>query len=245
MIARGATVAPTTTVTLGTSWDRWGDVSFKGTSLNYGFLDGGTPITGLTASGITSDAINIVSGVTGAGYYQQAMGIYFCLNDVLQDTSWQSLYDYYKINGVMLEIEYQANAAITNSSVSAAQPLLTYAVDHDNASYPVSHAIVQAYQNARVHSFAANPVCRIDLVPQASEYVYDGGIAPTAVSSAKLAKPRQWFDTQNLNTQHYGLRMWWNQLPVGGNNGVTGTLPGAAGSFLFRLRYNISFKGTF
>lgn len=144
---------------------------------------------------------------------------YFTLSQCLQAASYKELFEYYKINKVVLEFRYKGastpaytSAPATSSGNQAAynqeiineiNPVLYFKVDHDDNTADSLNTLKES-SRTREHQFTnAKPNFSITLKPAILAEAYK-----TALSSAYRPKWGQWLSTQDDTVPHYGIKAY-------------------------------------
>lgn len=158
--------------------------------------------------------------VNGAGLFQS-----FSLDSIYNSTSYQKLFEYYKINKVVVTLRYKADgqvrqdSVVTSSpgtqSVNEVNPLVYFKVDHNDVSADTLDQMKASMRTKEVQFRNNRPKIDIVLKPAILEEAYKSSIASTYVP-----KWGQWLTTLDPSVPHYGIKMY----AVG---------PGAASSSLY------------
>lgn len=141
----------------------------------------------------------------GSGYF-----VSFALDDVYNKTSYQKLFEYYKIDKVVVEFSYKADGDprrdVTQANqmgVNEANPLLYFKVDHNDITAD-SLATMKASSKTRKYQFTNDkPNFTIQIKPAVLDEVYKSSVASTYVP-----KWQQWLTTADLTVPHYGLKCY-------------------------------------
>lgn len=146
--------------------------------------------------------------VNGAGYFKS-----FAIQDIYNSTSYQKLFEYYKLNKVVITLRYKAegqvrqDSVVTTSpgtqSVNEVNPLVYFKVDHNDVTAD-SLATMKASMRTKEMQFTNNkPKMTIVLKPAILEEAYK-----SAVASTYVPKWGQWLTTQDPTVPHYGIKMY-------------------------------------
>ena len=146
--------------------------------------------------------------VNGAGLFKS-----FSLADIYNSTAYQKLFEYYKLNKVVITLRYKADgqvrqdSVVTTSpgtqSVNEVNPLVWFKVDHNDIN-PDTLDIMKASMRTKEMQFTNNnPKMTIVLKPAILEEAYKSTIASTYVP-----KWGQWLTTQDPSVPHYGIKMY-------------------------------------
>lgn len=150
-----------------------------------------------------------------------AVGLFrnFTLSQCLQVSHYQALFEYYKINKVVVEFRYKGaetpaytSVPITSSGNQAAyaqeiineiNPILYFKVDHNDITAD-SLATLKNSMRTREHQFTNDkPNFSITLKPAILAEAYK-----TAISTAYRPKWGQWLSTSDDTVPHYGLKVY-------------------------------------
>lgn len=157
-----------------------------------------------------------------------AVGLFrdFSLSQCLQVGNYTALFEYYKINKVVVEFRYKgtstpAYTTINGTSVqnnelkNEINPVIMWKVDHNDVSAD-SIATLKQSVRTREHQLTNNrPNFTIQLKPAILAESYK-----TAISSAYAPKWGQWLSTSDDTIPHYGLKVY--ALAGDGNNANMG-----------------------
>lgn len=145
-----------------------------------------------------------------------AVGLFrnYSLADCLQVAQYQALFEYYKINKVVVEFRYKGpstpaytsinGTGVTNNEiVNEVNPVLYFKVDHNDVNSD-SLATMKESMRTREHQFTNNnPNFTISFKPAIQAEAYK-----TAISSAYMPKWNQWLSTADDTIPHYGLKCY-------------------------------------
>lgn len=150
-------------------------------------------------------------------------------------TRYTNMFEYYRINKVVCKINWSAHAGsppynATDIPESLLIPTLAVSIDHDGGSIPVNLAGVLQYANAKRFVLNKPNVASFAFTPSILSRSYE-----TVTSDAFTPKFKQWIDTNDYTTPHYGLR-WATSVPVAAVSALLGRLD-------FVYTYYVSFKG--
>lgn len=143
--------------------------------------------------------------VNGAGLFQT-----FALQDVYNTVSYQKLFEYYKINKVIITLRYKAamnphqdTVTATTQSVNESNPVIWFKVDHNDVQAQ-SLSDMKASTRTKEIQFTNNrPKIQIVLKPAIQEEAYKSTVASTYVP-----KWGQYLTTQDPSVPHYGIKMY-------------------------------------
>lgn len=155
----------------------------------------------------------------------QTYGYYFSVSDLPQVSSWQLVFDQYKILGVKVEYVpvcsaanintlYNGNALALQTLNSQFNPIMQCVIDYDDASALGSENAALAYANCKTYRIY-RPWKRY-FRPHVAAAVYSSG---GFVSSANKRSP--WIDFNSPTTQHFGMKIF---MDAGSNNVMGGNI---------------------
>jgi len=197
-----------------------GLMTWAALSSETGYWPGGTsPITGTqSATGFT-------------GLYNFGMATAFRLSDVKSVADWTNVYDAYRINKVVCEVEFMNNTSLTTGT-SGVLPTLYMVYDQDSAGVPPNLTAIQQQQNVKRYCVGDKNRTRFSIAcrPRIQNIV----AAPS--TQYAIAKPGAWLNAASTGINHFGLKFYITDLAV----------PGTSGSEIavkFQFTYYISFRG--
>jgi len=127
---------------------------------------------------------------------------FFAFSDIQQVSSFQALFDQYRIVEVELWIEPANNTA----TVATAGPNWYSVVDYDDAATPSALAALQQYTN--VITTPLNNGHYVRFRPHVAKALYGGAF--TAFGN----ELSPWIDSASAGVQHYGFKMGCNVTPT-------------------------------
>ena len=150
-----------------------------------------------------------------------AQGLFrsFTLDDCLQATHYKSLFEYYRIDKVVIEFRYKGASTPAYTSVPATtagaqpaynqeikneiNPVLYFKVDHNDTTADSLNTMKESMRT-REHQFSNDkPNFSIQIKPAILAEAYK-----TALSSAYRPKWKQWLSMDDSNVPHYGLKAY-------------------------------------
>lgn len=192
---------------------------------------GGTaarPIFALTAPtpGVTN---NTTTSPLGSNYIDVGLGCTHSLADIANQATFASMYDAYKINYVVCEIEYLNNVSSTQGQ--AIMPTIWTYWDQDDAVPPVVTTNVTGKQGSKCfHPTSSKTRFHIKYRPMLRDTVQDSVGTANAV-----VKPATWINCTQVDVPHYAFKGWitdyYTQSPAVGTN-----------AFRINWTYNVSFR---
>lgn len=138
----------------------------------------------------------------------------FTLSQCLQASHYKELFEYYRINKVVLEFRYKGAAipayttingtSTTNNEIqNEINPVLYFKVDHNDESAD-SLNVLKESMRTREHQFTNNkPNFTIQIKPAILTESYK-----TTISTAYAPKWGQWLSTADDTVPHYGLKAY-------------------------------------
>lgn len=185
-------------------------------------------------SGTVNTLIATSTGV-GGGYASQAFNI--LLTQIPQYSEFTALYDYFKINYVVLKITWLATNVnmvdVSDSSMGA--PIMYYYCDRDDVSAFSADAagLNEMRAVSATKRFAFGPTkrtCTFKFKPSTLSLTYKTAL----VDSYSIAFNR-WIDCAEASTPYYGAKMMFHTPTASGN-------PSRANYFEVEATYYMSFK---
>lgn len=165
--------------------------------------------TGLVFSSVSSDSLT--------GCYQFGLAHNFQLANVVQNSDFTNLYDRYKIVGVSYKLYYHCNDA----PVSGLQvlPLVHYSTDNDDAVAPSVASEVSAKGDCKTKILGNRQYIKLWTRPKIAVPAYRSG----ATSAYDIEKAK-WINSSYNDVQHYGVKMWLNQVYMASSNNTAITI---------------------
>lgn len=175
--------------------------------------------------------------------YDVGFGGLFKLSDLQFAGNYTTMYDYYRINSITLELEdltspsYSPGVPIPGAGTGAAvMPLnstVYLAVDYDDSTVPTNVSTVQKRQGVRnLTCNTANNRMRIKWKPSV---IYGVERAAGTIVNSGIQKKGAWLDCTSPDINHYGLKGWISDFIS------TGTVAQIS-CYRMTWTYNVSFK---
>ena len=146
--------------------------------------------------------------VNGAGLFQT-----FSLDSIYNSTAYQKLFEYYKINKVIITLRYKAAAqshqdsVVTVSpgtqSVNETNPVVWFKVDHNDVTADTLDTMKASTRTKEIQFTNNRPKIEIVVKPAVLEEAYKSSIASTYVP-----KWGQYLTTADPSVPHYGIKMY-------------------------------------
>lgn len=188
---------------------------------------GPTPLVNGVAAG-TNLSLQLGNLSVGNVTYTQQFGasMHFKLSDVAENTDITGLFDNYRIVSVKLRFDYSWNQApgqVTNTggsiTNSASLPLMHIAYDCDDDTIPTS--VNQVVANSYCKTHRLDNTVKFTIKPRAQNVVAVSPVTGTNpvignTVSGGLLPSSTWLDTGNAAVRHYGMKMWFDNVPLQG-----------------------------
>jgi len=174
----------------------------------YRFVRHGETITVKNVSGPVFDNTTIVtagSAVDDFNSIQFGWGQFFALSQVSNYTEFTRLFDQYRIDKIVLNFKFQANAVDVTQRGGAKGgilPILYYTQDLDDGTAPASQDDLLQYQQCKSRILNGNDAFSMVIKPGVSRQVYQG-----ATSGYEMARSPK-IDNGYPDVQHYGIKCW-------------------------------------
>lgn len=192
-----------------------------------------------TASGAAGQApFNGVSPtITGSptgftGLYNLGLGTSFRLEDITSVADWQNMYDAYRINKIVCEVEFIQNVAAGASGQGSVLPTLYMVYDQDSAGNPPNLLTIQGQQGVKRFCVGDKGKVRfgMSIRPRSQQLL----AAPS--TSYGVNRPGMWLNCASSAINHFGLKFYITDLLAAGTN-VAET------AVKFQFTYYMSFRG--
>lgn len=162
------------------------------------------------------------------GYYSFGQGLGFALIDLQRySQNFTTNYDQYRINSITCKITYLASSY--NQGVD---PTVYAYVDYDDNAIPANQQAVVGRQGVKRFTFNDRSRTSMSITFKPKAMV----LAANTTASQPPAMPvRGWLDCNQPGINHNGLKIWWENLPLlGQDNLFTG--------IQYEFVYNVSMK---
>ena len=146
--------------------------------------------------------------VNGAGLFQT-----FQFADMYNNVSYSKLFEYYKINKVIITLRYKADLnprldVVTTSqpgttAPNEANPIIWFKVDHNDVTADSLDTLKSSSRTKEIQFTNNRPKIEIVLKPAVLSESYK-----SAVASTYVPKWGQWLTTQDTTVPHYGIKMY-------------------------------------
>lgn len=183
----------------------------------------------------------VASGGILPGLYDVPFAKAFQLNDLINFTDFQTMFDQYKIKRCVITARITALAdtfaqgatqPVTAGSLLANPTLMWYNDMDDNAVPGVDD--VRERMGVRMKQLIPGKTVRMSVSPRCDLPIYT---AAGALTQAAVGKAGQWLDTAVSNLPHYGIKGCITQLDL---RATAGSLPGYQISF--ETKYYLTLK---
>lgn len=148
----------------------------------------------------------------------------FQVSDLPQIASYATLFEYYKINKVIVEFSYKTGGLFANTStgtsisVNEINPTLIFKVDHNDVTGDSIGVLLQSMKTHKKQLTNNSPNFSITLKPAVQTEAYKSALATTYIP-----KWGQWLSMDDTTVPHYGLKLQM-QLPAPNANIDYGSL---------------------
>ncbi len=146
--------------------------------------------------------------VNGAGLFQT-----FSLDQIYNSASYQRLFEYYRINKVVITLRYKADLNVRQDTVTTSQPgtnavneanpVVWFKVDHNDINADTLDVMKSSTRTKEMQFTNNRPKLQIVLKPAIQSESYKSLTASTYVP-----KWNQWLTTQDPSVPHYGIKMY-------------------------------------
>jgi len=179
--------------------------------------------------GGSSAVTGVLSGTGFTGLYNFGLGTAFRLSDIVATPNWQTMYDAYRINKVICEVEFLNNTAIVGTNIL---PTLYMVYDQDSAGVPPNLLTIQGQQGVKRHCVGDKNKRRfgISCRPRTQFLM----AAPS--TSYAINKPGQWLNCVSPDINHFGLKFYVTDFLASGAASLENAIK-------FTFTYYVSFRG--
>lgn len=191
-------------------------------------------LTGGTAPLNSSFITSPVPSATGIlNTFDFGVGVKFQLADMLRSSAFTSIYDNYRLKQVHFSLEDMTGGALEGSY--QVNPTVYAFVDQDDSNAPASSSAITGRQGHKVWTMNNKNIAKysINIRPKPSLALYastDNGLG------AGQASTRGWLDCATPQVNHYGLKLWFTDVYLGGTNVNVA-------AFRVKCNYVFEFKG--
>ena len=150
------------------------------------------------------------------GQESTATGLFrsFTLDDCLQVAHYKELFEYYRIDKVVIEFRYKGAATPAYTTINGTgtqaneinneiNPVLYFKVDHNDASAQTLNDLKESMRTKEHQLTNGKPNFTIQIKPAILAEAYK-----TALASAYRPKWKQWISMDDSNVPHYGLKVY-------------------------------------
>ena len=145
--------------------------------------------------------------VTTTNASETSFAEHFQFDQITAYTEFTSLFDTYRIDGVLLKFQLISNPDATYSTASGTAlntgnyyPKLWYCVDYDDAN-PLTLSAMKERGNVKCRVLRPNSFLNILIRPNILSLIYR-----TNLTSGYAPKPRCWIDAANVDVPHYAFK---------------------------------------
>lgn len=159
-----------------------------------------------------------------------AVGLFrdFSFSQCLQVANYAALFEYYKINKVVVEFRYKGaetpayttinGTTVQNNEIkNEINPVLYFKVDHNDVTADTLDTLKKSMKTREYQLTNNNPNFTITFKPAIQAEAYK-----TAISTAYMPKWNQWLATTDDTVPHYGLKVY--AVAGKGNNANMGKI---------------------
>lgn len=190
-------------------------------------------------SGFASTSFNVNWGFTLGRIVGYLGGVFSYSLPVSNAAEFQSLFDYYIIRSVKMQIFYSKTEADFSSGASQAMPLLLLANDFDDIAEPMSLSSMNERVGCRHAQFDGSNTRGINhyIKPKPTSTIVQTNPDTGVISSANagVVFGTQWIDCAQSNIVHHGIKVYYD------NQGRSSNVDLGTISFVFDVEY--CFKG--
>lgn len=147
--------------------------------------------------------------INGAGFFKT-----FQLADIYNSVSYQKLFEYYRIDKVIVTLRYKAalnpelalhnvSGSSSTMTVNESNPVIYFKIDHNDISADTLDQMKASTRTKEIQFTNNKPTLDIVLKPAILEEAYKSSIATTYVP-----KWGQYLTSQDPSVPHYGLKMY-------------------------------------
>lgn len=144
------------------------------------------------------------------GLFQFGGAMQFQLNQAQEWKDFTNLFDRYKISGCKVKFIPVVNMATPGGAV----PVISYAIDLDDASIPATYAEIN--QKYNVHKKRLDKPCSIYVKPRIAQAIYSG-----LTSGYAIGNKNTYIDCNDPGVPMYGLKFWIRDCFLGASSGVS------------------------
>lgn len=194
----------------------------------------GTGANPIRQSSLPTPGVTNVTSTTplGSNYLDVGLGASHCLADLTNVTNFAQMYDAYKINYVVVEIQYLNNVSSTQGQ--AIMPTVWTYWDQDDSVPPAVGSNLAGRQGARCfHPTASRTNFKMKYRPMIRNTIQTGLASLTGNTAVQKST---WLNCTDIDVPHYAFKAWitdyYTQTPSSGTN-----------AFRINFTYNVSFRG--
>ena len=132
----------------------------------------------------------------------------FQMSDIPQIASYQSLFEYYRLNKVVVDIAYKNSGNVSAQSASLGAPIneinptLYFKVDHNDVVGDNMNTLLESMKTHKKQLTNARPHFSLQLKPAIQTEAYK-----SAIASTYIPKWGQWLSFADPTVPHYGLKL--------------------------------------
>jgi len=180
-----------------------------------------------------TSAITGTGSPTGfGGLYNFGLGTPFRFSNIVACPDWQNMYDAYRFNKVVCEVEFMLNGAQA-SGQTGILPTLYMVYDQDSSGVPPNLLTIQGQQGVKRFCVGDKQKVRfaISCRPRAQP------LLAANTTSYQVGKPGMWINCASPDVNHFGLKFYITDALVPGNS------TNIEMAIKFQFTYFMSFRG--
>ena len=150
---------------------------------------------------------------------QGGAALQFMLSDVTGYTEFTTLFDNYRVTGVELEFVYNSTSTYADPGGApiASQPMVYYCIDTDDSTAPTNPSALLERDGTKTLALGDGKAHKVRIpFPRVANAVYNGAL----FTGYGQGRPGQWIDCVNPGIPHYGIKFWFEGMPVTTNPGA-------------------------
>lgn len=143
--------------------------------------------------------------INGSGFFTT-----FQLDDCYNKVSYSKLFEYYKLDKIIVEFAYKADGnpsqTLTGTNLTTPNeqnPMIYFKVDHNDITNDTLDVMKASARTRKFQFTNNNPNFTIQIKPAVQDEVYK-----SAVASTYVPKWGQWLTMNDLTVPHYGLKCY-------------------------------------
>lgn len=191
------------------------------------------------STGFGGGGNNINFGFALGNIFGYVNGVFTYAPVVPNASDFQSLFDYYKINAVKMQIFYSKTVSEQSTTVTSGMPIMLIANDFDDVQESMTLATMNERVGVRHVQFSSDQPRGINhyIKPKPSTVVVQANVTTGVLTTANAGIPfgTTWLDVAQSNIIHNGVKIFYD------NQGLTTATNLGTVTFVFDVEY--VFKG--